>query len=223
MRNAHLRMGRLEYIKAPVNSKSTPTHIIVWMDRAILVPPVEIGSSARCHLISVFGGDQEIAAIAAAISEEGRFTASGPGLAPTMITLGERAAIFRSAMAIPERKQPVKHLVAVSEELSQTQAGADTGAARTILYDGEPQFMSYRLGVRFGVPVLPEWGTWAAEELSRRKLIHELPGLGCCPVVVTADKKQLLEILGAGLRSGRIHIPDEAAIIRWKVRQSIEA
>jgi hypothetical protein len=221
MRNAHLRMGHLEYVKAPAKSKSAPTHISVWMDRAIIEPATEGGASARCHLLSVFEGEQEIAAIGAAISDDARFTISVPGLPHTMVAIGERAAVFRSAMTIPERKQPVKHLVAVSEELSQTQAGADTGAARTILYDNEPQFMSYRLGVRFGVPVLPEWSTWAAEELSRRKLIHELLGLGCQPVVVTADKKQLLEILSTGLRSGRIQIPDEAAIIRWNVRQSI--
>lgn len=84
MQNARLRLGRLEYFKAPANSKSAPTHITLWMDRAIVRPAGE-GKPGVWHLISVFGGEQETAAIAAAISEESRFTISSPELPPNMV------------------------------------------------------------------------------------------------------------------------------------------
>jgi hypothetical protein len=191
------------------------------MDRAILEPRAEPGSSAVCHLLSAFGGEQEIAAIAVAITEESRFTLGGPGLARTTVTLRERAVIFRSSITLPERKRPIKHLVALSEEFSQTQAGANPGATQTILYDSEPHFLLYRLGIRFGLPVLPEWSPWMADELRKRKLIHKLPALGCSPVVVTADKKTLLGIIGAGLERRFLQIPDHSIAERWNIRESI--
>jgi hypothetical protein len=221
MQNAHLRMGRLEYIKAATTPKSASTHLVIWMDRAIVEPPAESGCSAVCHLLSAFGGEQEIAAIAAAITEESRFTIGGPGLAKTMVTLGERAVVFRSSITLPERKRPIKHLVALSDEFSQTQAGANHGAAQTVLYDSKPHFLLYRLGIRFGLPVLPEWSNWVADELQTRKLIEELPALGCSPVVVKADKKTLLGIIGAGLKRQCLQIPDHATALRWNIRASI--
>jgi hypothetical protein len=220
MQNAHLRMGRLEYVKAPNNSKSASTHIVIWMDRAIVEPPPESGSSAVCHLLSAFGGEQEIAAIAAAISEQNRFTISGPGLARSMVSLCDRAVVFRGSITLAERKHPVKHLVALSDEFSQTQAGANPGATRTVLYDSEPHFLLYRLGVRFGLPVLPEWSRWVADELEKCKLIQDLPGLGCSPVLVRADKKTLLGIISAGLKHQRLQIPDHSPVV-WRVRESV--
>ena len=63
MKNAHLRMAHLEFRRT---AKETVTQIRVPMDRLI----AEAGEgSARAHLISVFGNDQEIAAIAAALTE----------------------------------------------------------------------------------------------------------------------------------------------------------
>lgn len=139
MENARLRLGRLEYFKAPANSKSAPTHIALWMDRAIIQPPTRTEGSAICHLMSVFGGEQEISAIGAAISEEGRFTISGPGVAAQMVSLRDKAAVFRSSMTLPGRKHPVKHLVALSEEFVQTQAGRNAGASQTVLYEALSQ------------------------------------------------------------------------------------
>ena len=64
MKNAHLRMAHLKFRRT---TKETVTQIRVPMDRLI----AEAGEkgSARAHLISVFGNDQEIAAIAAALTE----------------------------------------------------------------------------------------------------------------------------------------------------------
>lgn len=220
MQNAHLRMGRLEYMKPIIHAKSTPTHVTLWLDRTIIEPPSEPDKSATCHFFSVFGGDQEIAAIAAAVVDEARFTVSGPGLAPHMVTLGERPRVFRSSLQVPGRKHPIRHLVALSQELSETQAGINSVAKRTILYDREAHFLVYRLGVRFGLPVLPGWSSWISNELERRHLVDDLPGLGCRPILVRASKRTLLHLIATGLRSRHLHIPDDTSIVEWNVKQT---
>jgi hypothetical protein len=192
------------------------------MDRAIIQPPTGNEGSAFCHLMSVFGGEQEISAIGAAISEEGRFTISGPGVPAQMVSLRDKATVFRSSMTLPGRKHPVKHLVALSEEFVQTQAGRNVGASQTVLYDSDPQFMLYRLGVRFGIPMMPAWSRWIVDELRRRNLISPLVGIGCSPTVVQADKKMLLSLIGNGLKARHLAI-EEATVIRWNVRRSIAA
>jgi hypothetical protein len=221
MQNARLRLGRLEYFRAPANSRSAPTHITLWMDRTIVEPTTEANTGV-CHLLSAFGGDQETSALAAAISEHGgRFTVSGPDLIPHTVSVQDKATVFRSSLALPGRKHPVKHIVALSEELVQTQAGLNPRASRTVLYEGDPHFMVYRLGIRFGIPVLPEWCTWIASELTRRRLSKPLLGVGCSPVVVEADKKLLLSVVSSGLKAGLIGIPADTTVVRWSVRRSI--
>lgn len=222
MQNAHLRMGRLEYLKAATTPKSTPTYITLSMDRTIVEPAVEPAESPRCHLLSVFGGDQEIGAIAAAIADEARFTVSGPGLDSYMVTLGERPQLFRSSIQVPGRKQPVRHLVALSEQLFQTQGGGNTEADRTIVYSSEPEFLIYRLSVRFGIPGLPCWSSWIAGELHRRKMVQELAGIGCSPVLVKATKQIVLDIIASALRAGILQIPKDP-VLEWRVANCFAA
>lgn len=220
MQNAHLRMGRIEYVKAATHAKSVATHITLSIDRAIVEPSTSSGEYPRCHLLSVFGGEQEIGAISAAITDEARFTVSGPSLDSRVVSLGERPQVFRGSLQVAGRKSSVRHLVALSQELSETQAGLNSVAGRTILYDREPHFLAYRLGVRFGLPVLPEWSLWITEELKQRRLVEELPGLGCHPVLVTANKQTLLELIASGLRTHELAVADGISAITWEVPQS---
>ena len=55
MKNAHLRMGTLQFHKV---TRDTTIDVRLWMDR--LIAEHEDGSHgrAKAHLISVFGGDQ---------------------------------------------------------------------------------------------------------------------------------------------------------------------
>jgi len=160
------------------------------------------------HFVSVFGGDQEIGAIAAAVADgqHFHFRIHGQELAGT---LGEKPVLYRASLQIPGRKRPVRHLVALSRTLFQTTLGADGEARRTILYDNSPGFMLHRLAVRFGLPVLPEWADWFHAELRRRKLVEDLIGLNCTPVAVKGNKIRMLRILGQGLRRRQIQLPPE--------------
>jgi hypothetical protein len=219
MKNAHLRMGSLRFTRA---LRDTTIDVSVRMDRLIAEHDSD-GRSAQCHLVSVIGNDQEIAAIAAAISEEARFYAGGPSFERLMISLGKEAEVFRSSITIPGRRRPVRHLVAISEELSRTRPGREPSARRTVLCDDDPEFLLYRLGVRFGLPVLPEWSEWFGRELERHKAIEPLVGVGCRPVLVKGTKKRFLGWIGHALKRGAIRIPNDGRPRLWRVPTGINA
>ena len=219
MKNAHLRMGTLQFTKI---LRDTTIDVSVRMDRLIAEHEPD-NRSARCHLVSVVGNDQEIAAIASAITEDARFYASGPQLNHLMITLGKEADVFRGTLNVPGRRRPLRHLVAVSEDLSRTRAGGNPTARRTVLCDDDPAFLLYRLGARFGLPVLPEWSEWFGGELSRHKSVEGLIGLGCRPVLVKGTKKRFLGWIGHALRRGVIAIPNDVPASTWLVPTSFQA
>ena len=218
MTNAHLRMGTLQFTKV---LRDTTIDVRVRMDRLIAEYNAEY-QSARCHLMSVVGNDQEIAAITAAISDEARFYVCGPDVGRLMITLGKEAEVFRSSINIPGRRRPIRHLVAVSEDLSRTRGGNRT-ARRTVLCDDNREFLLYRLGVRFGLPVLPEWTEWFGKELERHRAIERLIGIGCRPVMVRGTKKRFLGWIGHALKRGEIRIPDEGQVASWQVPVSFQS
>jgi hypothetical protein len=178
------------------------------MSQLIAERSADTGSDGVGHFVSVFGGDQDIAAIAAALIENQALNASGPNFSSVRLRLGESPQVFRGAVSVPGRRRTVKHLVAVSAELAATHSGCEVNADRTVLCSAEPTFLLPRLADRFGLPALPEWSGWFAEELERRRAIHPLLGFGCEPVLVTANKKRLLSWIGAGLKHRRITIPE---------------
>jgi hypothetical protein len=219
MKNAHLRMGTLQFTKI---LRDTTIDVSVRMDRLIAEHESD-SESARCHLLSVIGNDQEIAAIAAAITDDARFYASGPLFNRIMISLGKEADVFRGTINIPGRRRPLRHLVAVSEVLSQTRAGANPTARQTVLSGDDPEFILYRIGARFGLPVLPEWSEWFGRELERHKAIEPLLGLSCTPVLVKGTKKRFLGWIGHALKRGIITIPHHGPASLWQVPTSFQA
>jgi hypothetical protein len=75
----------------------------------------------------------------------------------------------------------------------------------------------YRLGVRFGLPVLPGWSDWFSRELLRHNAIESLIRIGCTPVIVMGTKKRFLGWIGHGLKRGAIHIPADREQVPWRV------
>jgi hypothetical protein len=211
MKNAHLRMGHLEFRRT---TKETVTQIRVPMDRLI----AEAGEkgSARAHLISVFGGDQEIAAIAAALTETSWFNVSGPGLAETAVSLGEKATVFRASVTLAGRKRPLRHLVALSEELGSRYTMGDRKTQRTILCDEGPEFILHRISAQFGLPTVPAWSEWFVSELRRIGAVEQLIGFGCSPVAVKGSKKRFLALFTRGLKLNRIHLPENDSQMGWQ-------
>src|SRR5690349_5642587 len=117
MQNAHERFGMLEFIK---RTKDSTTRVRVHIDGAVLEIPKDERSQARAHLISMIGGDSEIGALWAAVTEGALFQIQVPGRAAIAASLGSAAQCFRGSVMVPGRKRPVRHLVAVSAELAKT-------------------------------------------------------------------------------------------------------
>jgi hypothetical protein len=136
--------------------------------------------------------------------------------------VGERAHTFRGLIQAPGRRQPVRHLVSVSQELFETQAGANAKADRTVVYSADPEFLVYRLGVRFGIPLLPCWSSWIAGELSRQNRVRPLLGLACNPVLVETSKQDLLDLIAGAVKQDILSIPDKPSL-RWSVPQTFAA
>lgn len=214
MKNAHLRMGTLEFRRI---TRDTTLSVRVWLDRLILEREGEGNRHGKAHLVSVFGGEQDIAAVAAAIAEQASFTVRGPSLADLQIVLGEDPQVLRSSMSIPGRKRAVRHLVVMSQELALTRPGGDLKARRTVLVSSDAAFVLHRIGVRFGLPVLPQWSAWFSRELEKHHAIRRLIGFGCDPILVSGTKKRFLAWFGHAIKRGQISIPDGAEITQWSV------
>ncbi len=204
MQNAHLRMGTLTFVK---QTRDTITDVSVHLNQLVAEPAQTPGTASVLHLVSVFGGDVEIGAVAAAAHEGLRFQVKATGLV-LIGTLGEDAVQYKSSLQVPGRKRPVRHLILVSKALSETTLGANKEARRTVLYDDSPEFVLHRVAVRFGLPVLPDWADWFRSELDRRGLVEELAGLNCSPIAVKGTKLRMLRILSQGLRRKAIAIPE---------------
>jgi hypothetical protein len=212
MQNAHERFGSLEFIK---RTKDATTRVRVHIDRAVLESPKDVRGQASAHLISMIGGDSEIGALWAAVTEGASFQIQLPDQPSVTASLGPEAQCFRGSVVVPDRKRPARHLVAVSAELAKTKPGADREGARTILCDDDPAFVLYRVAYRYGVPVVPEWATWFIRELNQRKAIRPLLGLGCSPVLVTGNKQTFLAWIGRALKQRSIGMPKENGPVHW--------
>jgi hypothetical protein len=213
MQNAHERFGTLEFTK---RTKDTTTRVRVHVDRAVLELARDDRSPAAAHLISMVGGDAEIGALSAAVTEGALFQIHLPAGAIVAASLGSEAQCFRGSVIVSGRKRPVRHLVVVSAELAKTKPGADREGARTVLCNDDPAFVLYRVACRYGLPVLPEWAPWFVRELNLRKAISPLLGLACAPVLIRGNKQTFLKWISRGLREHAIRIPDRSDSISWK-------
>jgi len=214
MKNAHLRMGSLEFSRSADGAAS---RIKVHLDRFVGEHPATKGETGRAHLISVFGSDQELAAIWAGVALQESFTVEGPGLTSILVTLGEDAESFRGSLMAPGWTRPYRHLLALSKELAQVHLSDDGEYGRAILCEADPTFVLYRLSERLGLPVVPEWAGWLMVELKRAQKIHPLLGIGCHPVAVYGTKEDFLKMISSGLKKKRISIPPENDSLHWDV------
>jgi len=210
MKNAHLRFGWLTYVKC---TEKTTTSIKLRLDRFIGEVLPDPPRQAKAHLISVIGGDTQIAAVNAAISMGDRFMVEGPGVQPIRICLGRNAQCFKGAVQLAGRKKPLRHLVGMSEELANTNVSASSG--RTLLGGSDSHFLWASLAHIHGIPAVPEWADWFAGELDSQKAIVRALGIGCNPVLVKGGKEQFLDWLSWGIESEAIRFPTETGPIRW--------
>src|SRR5579872_192704 len=209
MKNAHLRFGWLTYVKS---TEKTTTSIRLHLDRFIgeLLP--DPPRQAKAHLISVLGGDTQIAAVSAAISLGDRFLVEGPDLAPTRICLERNARCFRGSIQLAGRKKPLRHLVALSEEFASVTPAV---SPRMLLAGSDGRFVWASIADLYGIPGMPEWAEWFMGELRTHRALTPALGIGCRPVIIKGEKQQLLDWLSWGVESGAIAFPVKSGPIHW--------
>ena len=208
MKNAHLRFGHLIYTKA---LKKTTTRFKVPLDR--FIGESESNSHAKAHLVSVIGRDTQIACLAAAVASNDSFTVEAPDQTAFRVTLGAKAQCYRGSLRLEEHKRPLRHLVALSEELAQI--GSDKNTDRAILFDHAPEFVWSALTHLHGLPGTPEWSGWIVDDLKRQQALQPLIGIGCSPVLVKGPKGLFMNCISRGLRDGKLHFPESNGSIEW--------
>ena len=200
MQNAHLRLGLLEYHRM---TEKTSTRIRLRVDRYV-------GEDEQAHLISVFGNDSDVGAITAAVHEKATFTLTFPDGEVKEVSLGEHASCYKGAVSLQDRKHPVRHLVAVSEELY-----TNGGVGRTILL-GYQRDQAWATLVSFlGLPAEPSWAEHVLGVVEAEERIKPLDRIGCQPVLISATTEEMLEWIGDGLRSKSLSFPVKNGPIHW--------
>src|ERR1700735_4513300 len=207
MENAHLRLGLLEYVRI---TEMTSTRIRLRVGHYM-------GGGRQAHLLSVFGNDSDVGAITAAVHEKAKFTLIFPDGKTKEVSLGEHASCYKGAVALHGRKYPVRHLLAVSQELH-----TNGSAGRTLLLRYRREEAWTTLVGLLGLPADPAWADHLLGVVERKKRIEELDGIGCEPVLVAATTEEMLEWIGEGLRSGALSFPEESRAISWP-RYSVAA
>ena len=203
MQNAHLRLGRLEYRR---NSGKTDTRISVQVDRYV-------GEGEDAHLASLFGGDAEMGAITGAIHEKHTFTVMFPDGREKVVGFGPDAACYRGSVNLHGRKQPLRHLVAVSSSLH-----GNGSAGRTfILHLGpDTRELSWATLVSFlGLPADPRWSGPILESMWAEKKIQLLDGIGCTPATIHGSRDELLARLGQARSLGLLLFPEKNGPVLW--------
>src|SRR6266436_7093576 len=210
MKNAHHRFGRLTYVKT---TEKTTKSIKLRLDRFIGEVLSDPPRQARAHLISVVGGDTQISAISAAISMGDRFMVEGPDVQPIRVCLERNAQCFKGSIQLAGRKKPLRHLIGMSEEFAAGNMSSCSG--RTLLAGSDKRFVWASIAHIYGIPGIPEWADWCADELAtHHALIHAL-GIGCDPVIVKGEKAQFLDWLSWGVESEAIRFPRQTGSIHW--------
>ena len=210
MKNAHLRFGWLTYVKS---TEKTTTSIKLRLDRFIGEVLPDPPRQAKAHLISVIGGDTQIAAVSAAISMGDKFMVEGPGVQTIRVCLERNAQCFKGSVQLAGRKKPLRHLIGLSEEFASSNRSASSG--RTLLAGSDSRFIWSSVAHIHGIPGVPEWADWFAGELDSHKAIVRALGIGCNPVLVKGEKEQFLDWLSWGVESGAITFPAVTGSIRW--------
>ncbi|MGB8479496.1 MAG: hypothetical protein WCE63_11725 [Acidobacteriaceae bacterium] len=200
MKNAHLRLGQLEYVRS---TEKIQTRVKLHVDRYM-------GEEGQGHLLSVFGGDADVGAVAAAIHEKHPFTLTFPDGKVKIISMGADASCYRGALTIPGRKQPLRHLVAVSEALH-----ANGSAGRMFLLNYDRGLAWVTLVSFLGLPADPRWGDWLIDRLERDEKVAEIEGIGCGPVAILATRDSLLEVISKGLEQGELCFPEVNGPVLW--------
>jgi hypothetical protein len=177
-----------------------------------------IGEDEDAHLLSVFGNDSDVGAVTAAIYEKARFRITFPSDETQEISLGEGAICYRGSVSIPGRKQAIRHVIGLSEEMCGLKS-----LSRTFVLRPEPTEVWTALVHRFGLPGLPQWAEAMIRALRENRRIVPVDSIGCSAAVVNATCEELLNWMEVGIGRDELSFPESNGPVRWSNGALVEA
>ena len=208
MNNAHLRFGRMSFHKTVGNALSS---FSLRVDR--FIGERVSADVAKAHFVSVVGGDAQVAAASAIVSDQQTFTVEGPGLPVMNVNLGRGAQCYRASIQLSTSRRPLRHLIAVSQEFGAIAKSEANG--RTLLAESSADFIWASMAQIFGLPAVPEWADWFHNKLNDNLALTPLHGLGFQPVLITGAKSEFLKWLAAGIQKNEIKMPEGNGPAVW--------
>jgi hypothetical protein len=203
MQNAHLRLGRLEYKR---NTEKTSTRIFLHVDRYM-------GEGRQAHLLSLFGNDAEVGAITAAIHDNHTFELTFPDGKKQVTGFGKDVSCYRGSLSLRDRKQSLRHLIAISAPLH---GNGSAGQTFVLNYRANTRELAWATLVSLlGLPADPRWGSHILAELRRTQKIKSLDGIGCDPVVINVTREELLDQIGRNCADGKLAFPEKNGPVSW--------
>ncbi|MGA9510730.1 MAG: hypothetical protein WBV55_19060 [Candidatus Sulfotelmatobacter sp.] len=193
------------------STEKTTSSIKLRLDRFIGEVLPNPPRQAKAHLISVIGGEHRLRRSERPSPWETSSWSRGPDLQPMRVCLERNPQCFKGSVQLAGRKKPLRHLIALSEDFASSNVSASSG--RTLLASSENGFIWASIAHIHGIPGVPDWAEWFAEELNTHRAIMPALGIGCDPVIVHGEKEQLLDWLRWGVESEAIRFPAETGSI----------
>lgn len=150
-------------------------------------------------------------------SAEARFRLTFPDGEIQEVSLGEGAICSRGSISVPDRKQSVRHMIALSEELRGMKS-----LSRTFVLRPEPSEVWGALVHQFGLPGLPEWAEEMTRILRENGRINLVDCIGCSAAVISATCEELLKWISGGVGRGDLRFPASNGPIPWSNRVLVE-
>src|SRR5260370_33605468 len=153
-----------------------------------------MGEGKHAHLPSLFGSDAEVGAIKAAIHENHTFELTFPDGKTQVAGFGKDVSCYRGSLTLRDRKQSLRHLIAISAPLH---GNGSAGQTFVLNYQPHTRVLTWATLVSLlGLPADPLWGSHILGELRRNQKIKPLDGICCGPGASPATQEELLQQIG---------------------------
>ena len=200
MKNAHLRLAQVEF---QIDTKRSTTSVRAWCDRLIT-------DEDRGLLLSIFGNESEMSAIAGAIGLGSLLTAFLPTGERIAFRMGDKAISSRGFLTTPSHRRPIRHNLYFAQALYDQASGGSITVMRN-----DDDLIWASIVSSLGLPATPLWAPLAVEMLRGNGKIKILDGFRCSPVRITVTREEMMQWIGEQVAAKKLLFPTEEGPILW--------